>query len=352
MPRSQRAIAAPPQRGASAGAWLAMDPRDGSILAHGLRAELRRQRVRQAVLAEDLRALTSQATGAPLLNRATESAYPTGSTFKPITALAALETGLITPSTTINDNGSWELGTQNYQNAERRAFGTIDVSDALKVSSDIFFFQLGAQADDKGPTDPALGARLGFGRQTGIDLPGEPPGLVPDADWRDRGLRGLPRRAREGHVTAGTQAALYKCGGIDKTVDDGRQRQPRRRPGRPAGHAAAARGRLLGAGQRRHDRAPAPRPGDRGRQRCPDPATHAPSRGARSRSTRATGSRARRPARAPPARRAARRPTCSRASRSTTVYGKTGTAERAPNPDQAWYAVLRQRPATRRSSSS
>ena len=57
----------------------------------------------------------------------TESGYPTGSTFKPVTALAALEGGLINPSTTINDTGHLKIGTQEYQNAKEASFGTINV---------------------------------------------------------------------------------------------------------------------------------------------------------------------------------------------------------------------------------
>ena len=60
---------------------------------------------------------------APLVNRATESAYPTGWTFKPITAFAALSGGLIDGDTTIDDTGSWDLGTQHYQNAGQAASG-------------------------------------------------------------------------------------------------------------------------------------------------------------------------------------------------------------------------------------
>ena len=118
----------------------------------------------------------------------------------------------------------------------------------------------------------------------------------------------------------------------------GRQRQPRRRPGRPAGHAAAARHRLQHDRQRRPRGAPAPRPGGRGR-RGPARAADPQARAAQGRVLR------RQPRRrswtacaAPPPRTAARPPTSSGASRYP-VYGKTGTAERAPNPDQSWYAA-------------
>ncbi|MFL5836023.1 MAG: penicillin-binding transpeptidase domain-containing protein, partial [Solirubrobacteraceae bacterium] len=118
--------------------------------------------------------------------------------------------------TTIDDTGGWDLGTQHYQNAGQAKFGTIDVADALKVSSDIFFFQLGAQAVDHDDLIQRWAARFGFGRRTGIDLPGEAAGLVPDATWRTDGYTAYRTCVEKAHLTAGSWAALYRCGGIDK----------------------------------------------------------------------------------------------------------------------------------------
>ena len=160
--------------------------------------------------------LTSDATDAPLVNRATESVYPSASTFKPVTALAALEAGLITPSRTIEDRGTWEYGGRDWQNARGARFGDINVSTALKVSSDIFFFKLGAQAYEKGPLIQRWAERLGYGHKTGIDLPGEKPGLVPDRRWRKAGFAEYLECAEKEHVVRGTMDALFKCGGIDK----------------------------------------------------------------------------------------------------------------------------------------
>ena len=96
--------------------------------------------------------------------------------------------------------------------------------------------------------------QLGIGRTTGIDLGGETAGNLPDAAWRDREIDRVrsARCERKHHVPS--------CGIADgRTWSVGRQHQPRRRPGRRAGDAAAARGRLLGDRQRRHGRAPARR---------------------------------------------------------------------------------------------
>ncbi len=140
--------------------------------------------------------LISDRTSAPLLNRATESGYPTGSTFKPVTALAALETHLISPTEKYDDTGLFEYGNQKYQNAKKAVNGPVDMSDAIKKSSDTYFFRLGALAEAKGTAIQRWARKLGFGRTTGLDVPGERPGLVPDATWRRPRARRSTRPAR------------------------------------------------------------------------------------------------------------------------------------------------------------
>jgi penicillin-binding protein 2 len=119
-----------------------------------------------------------------LTDRATESYYPTGSTFKLITALAALEGNVITPSTTIVDNGKLTVGTQSFQNAGGAAYGALTLVPALEVSSDVFFYNLGLKMWDTGQLQ-RWAAKLGIGRESGLDIPGETEGLVPNKKWRD-----------------------------------------------------------------------------------------------------------------------------------------------------------------------
>jgi penicillin-binding protein 2 len=202
--------------GADAGAYVALDPRDGSILAMGSEPSFDANVFAKPITQRTYDYLTSDATGAPLLDRATESGYPTGSTFKPVTALASLQAGLISPSDVYDDTGHFKLGTQSYQNAKGAANGAINMSDAFKVSSDVYFFRLGALANDKGAIIQREARKLGFGHRTGIDIPGEAPGLVPDARWRDQGYARYVKCADKYHVPQGTTAALFKCGGIEK----------------------------------------------------------------------------------------------------------------------------------------
>ena len=122
---------------------------------------------------------------APLFNRATEGAYPTGSVFKIITALAALENGVITPGSTIVDDGELTVGGQTFQNAGEASYGALTLVPALQVSSDVFFYTLGLDMWDTGDLQE-WAHKMGIGRPTGLDLPEEFEGLLPTRQWRDQ----------------------------------------------------------------------------------------------------------------------------------------------------------------------
>jgi penicillin-binding protein 2 len=122
---------------------------------------------------------------APLTDRATQSYYPTGSTFKLVTALAALEEGVITPSTSIFDGGKLTVGTQSFQNAGGASYGPLTLVPALEVSSDVFFYELGWKMWDTNQLQHWAG-KLGIGKESGLDIPGESEGLVPSRAWRNQ----------------------------------------------------------------------------------------------------------------------------------------------------------------------
>lgn len=123
---------------------------------------------------------------APLLDRVTESSYPTGSIYKIITALAALESGEITPQTSIVDNGVIEIGGEEFENAGGVANGAVTLVPALQVSSDVFFYELGLKMWNNNQLQN-WSHKLGVGDPTGLDIPGETyeSGLVPSKKWRD-----------------------------------------------------------------------------------------------------------------------------------------------------------------------
>jgi penicillin-binding protein 2 len=122
---------------------------------------------------------------APLTDRAIAGLYPTGSTFKPITAIAALESGKLHLSEAIEDTGQLEVGGEVFKNAGEAANGTVNLVSALEVSSDVFFYTLGLRMWNTGELQHWAHA-LGIGRPTGIDLPGAEEGLLPSRHWRNQ----------------------------------------------------------------------------------------------------------------------------------------------------------------------
>jgi penicillin-binding protein 2 len=121
----------------------------------------------------------------PLVDRVTAGLYPTGSTFKLITAIAALESGKLSLAEVIDDPGQLVVGDQVFKNAGEAANGAVSLVSALEVSSDVFFYTLGLRMWNTGELQHWAHA-LGIGRPTGIDLPGAEEGLLPSQHWRDQ----------------------------------------------------------------------------------------------------------------------------------------------------------------------
>jgi penicillin-binding protein 2 len=122
---------------------------------------------------------------APLVNRASEGAYPTGSIFKIITALAALENGVITPDDVIEDRGEIKVGDETFQNAGGEAHGAVELRRALQVSSDVYFYLLGLDMWNTNDLQE-WAHKLGIGRPAGLDLPEEGESLLPSKHWRNQ----------------------------------------------------------------------------------------------------------------------------------------------------------------------
>lgn len=123
--------------------------------------------------------ISSKENGLPIINRSIGAVYPPGSTFKAVTALANLQAGILEPSYTINDAGVWEYGGYPWQNAGKEPLGTINLIDAMRYSSDIYFYQQGLKAYQKGgQIFQKMAYRMGFARKPNIDLPDAVPGQV------------------------------------------------------------------------------------------------------------------------------------------------------------------------------
>jgi penicillin-binding protein 2 len=166
------------------GAFVTMNVRNGQILGMGSYPTFDPSVFTKPMTQSQVNELYRDPELGILTDRATESYYPTGSTFKLVTALAALEGNVITPSTTIVDNGKLTVGTQSFQNAGGAAYGALTLVPALEVSSDVFFYNLGLKMWDTGQLQ-RWAAKLGIGKESGLDIPGETEGLVPNKKWRD-----------------------------------------------------------------------------------------------------------------------------------------------------------------------
>lgn len=117
----------------------------------------------------------------PLINKAIQSTYPPGSTFKLITILAALESG-IAPSETINCNGTSALGTNSFRCASRMGHGLLDMHRAIKHSCNTYMYEITKQIGVDKILEIAF--KFGLGQNTGIDLPNENKGLLPSREWK------------------------------------------------------------------------------------------------------------------------------------------------------------------------
>jgi penicillin-binding protein 2 len=177
--------------GGAKAAFVVMDTRNGEVRALGSSPSFDPNIFAKAIRPADYKRLSAKENGEPLANRAVQGLYPTGSTFKLITSTAALEGGVITPGTVQFDGGSLQVGGVTFRNAGGAAYGALALRRALTVSSDVFFYRLGLEANGAG--DGHLiqhwARRLGLGRETGIDLPGELEGLIPSPEWRNRLFR-------------------------------------------------------------------------------------------------------------------------------------------------------------------
>jgi len=171
------------------GAFVAMQVDTGEILAMGSAPEFDPSIFSRQLSQRQYRALVSEENDAPLANRAIQGLYPTGSVFKAITGIAALEEELITPDEIKVDDGEFKLDVLTFKNAGDAVFGPIAMSEAFKVSSDVYFYELGYEANvqkGRGGVIQDWGEQLGFGEPTGIDLPAESEGLMPTPAWRNR----------------------------------------------------------------------------------------------------------------------------------------------------------------------
>lgn len=185
---------------AGGGSVIVLNPNDGSVVAMASAPDFDPAAFTSGgVPAETLEEFESKDSNFPLLNRAVQGTYAPGSTFKLMTSLAGLDTKLITPDETVNDTGCLTVAELEFCNAGKKEHGTVDLPNALTVSSDVYFYEIGRDLWElyrdevieaggpakRGYSIQETAAEFGFGTATGVGLGGEASGRIPDQDFKE-----------------------------------------------------------------------------------------------------------------------------------------------------------------------
>jgi penicillin-binding protein 2 len=163
------------------GAVVALDPNNGEILVLASHPSFDPNQISSALTAKTWHDLLNN-PDRPLTNRAIQGLYPPGSVFKVVTTMAGLKAGVIDPAKPFNCKGIVFLGGWAFHDWKRGGHGILRLRRAIMQSCDIYFYRAGMAL---GPDKIAeMAHSFGLGSRTGIDLPSENPGTVPDRDWK------------------------------------------------------------------------------------------------------------------------------------------------------------------------
>jgi penicillin-binding protein 2 len=168
------------------GAVVALDPRTGEVLAMVSHPSFDPSMFAGRIPARDWKELVEN-TSHPLLNRAIQAQQAPGSTFKPIMALAALETGIVDDEYRVHCTGGASFYGHYFACDLKRGHGVIDIHRAIVQSCDVFFYTVGNKLGIDRIAEYA--DMVGYGHKTGIDLPNEASGIVPSTKWKMRTFR-------------------------------------------------------------------------------------------------------------------------------------------------------------------
>ncbi len=170
------------------GAIVALDPRDGQVLALASTPAFDPNLFVNGI-GHDRYAALRDSPHRPLFNRALRGQYPPGSTIKPFIALNGLETGARERGDTIHCRGYYRLDGRGRRYRDWKAHGEVDLAASITESCDVMYYDLALRLGMGTMAEFLRG--FGLGSETGIDLPGERGGLIPDAEWKRR-ARGEP----------------------------------------------------------------------------------------------------------------------------------------------------------------
>lgn len=169
--------------GSRAGAVVAMDPNTGEILALASHPTYDPNLFPRGISPKDWVQLMNDPSH-PMYNRAIQSVYPPGSTFKIIVALAGLESGVIKLDDKVTCKGFLTSGRHSFRCWKKGGHGSVSFHQALVESCDVYFYTMGERIGWDRVAEYAR--KLGYGSLTGILLPDEKPGLIPTTEWKKK----------------------------------------------------------------------------------------------------------------------------------------------------------------------
>jgi len=172
---------------APAGAAVVLDPTSGAVLALATNPSYDPLDFIGGISQSKFAAYQDPNNHNPLEDRTIQGLYAPGSTFKLVTAIAGLKYGIVTPETPYNDVGYLQVAERRFYNDNKQAYGQVDLQSAITESSDSYFYSIGEKLyrPPSGGDDLQQVARdLGFGGLSGVPLPNEAGGRIPDEAWR------------------------------------------------------------------------------------------------------------------------------------------------------------------------
>jgi penicillin-binding protein 2 len=223
------------------GAVVALNPRNGEVLAMVSRPAFDPNKFAARIRSTDWLELTNNPEN-PLLNRAIQAQLAPGSTFKPIMALAGLDSGTVEESTAFHCTGGAVFYDRYFKCHLKGGHGTVNIHKGLVQSCDVYFYNLGNRLGIDRIAQYA--EQAGLGEKTGIDLPHEQAGLVPSTKWKIRNFRQkwyagetISVSIGQGALTVTPLQLAYAIGGLavggvwykPHLVKDGARREPARK---------------------------------------------------------------------------------------------------------------------------
>lgn len=165
------------------GAAVALNPKTGGVLVMASRPGFDPNLFASGISKKDWQQIALNKAH-PLQNRAIQAGYPPGSTFKILTALQALELGIINERTTFTCTGGFAYGNRVFKCWKKGGHGTVSIHRAIVESCDVYFYNVGLKLGVDRIHD--FGTVVGLGRVTGVDLPNEQKGLLPSTEWKKK----------------------------------------------------------------------------------------------------------------------------------------------------------------------